>query len=82
MLAPPGHQGVVEAAEGAGLLVIGLSERWRTEGLGSVRSAIARRAPAPTLFVRRGVRAGMLTPTTTLTSFGWSAASEPFASRR
>ena len=30
-------------AEGAGLLVVGFSERWRHEGLGQVRAEIARR---------------------------------------
>ena len=44
---------IIEAAEGAGLLVVGLSDRWRDEGLGETRSEIAR-APAPVLFVRRG----------------------------
>jgi hypothetical protein len=39
-----------------------------------VRSAIARSAPAPTLFVRRGTRAGALAPRTDLTRFTWSAA--------
>ena len=52
------------ATEGAGLLVIGLSERWRDEGLGPVRSEIAKAAPAPILFVRRGTRPGALAPRT------------------
>ena len=50
------------ATEGAGLLVVGLSERWRDEGLGPVRAAIAKAAPAPILFVRRGTRPGALAP--------------------
>ena len=37
VVAEPGRAGVLEAAEGAGLLVIGLSERWRQEGLGPTR---------------------------------------------
>jgi Kef-type K+ transport system membrane component KefB len=74
VLVQPGRAGILEAAEGAGLLVVGLSERWRQEGLGPVRSAIARSAPAPTLFVRRGTRAGALAPRTDLTRFTWSAA--------
>ena len=39
--------GIVPATEGAGLLVVGLSERWKSEGLGPVRAAIAKAAPAP-----------------------------------
>jgi len=74
LLIEPGRAGVVRAAEGAGLLVVGLSERWRDEGLGPVRSEIARTAPAPTLFVRRGVRPGALAPRADLTRFAWSEA--------
>ena len=73
LLIEPGREGVVRAAEGAGLLVVGLSERWRQEGLGPVRSQIARTAPASTLFVRRGTRQGALAPRDSLTRFTWSA---------
>jgi hypothetical protein len=67
--------GLVRAAEGAGLLVIGLSERWRDEGLGPVRATIAKAAPAPILFVRRGSRPGALAPRTgDLEKFAWSRA--------
>ncbi len=75
VLADPGREGIVEAASSAGLLVIGLSERWRKEGLGETRRAIARSAPAPIVFVRRGERAGALTPSSEMTRFGWSSAS-------
>jgi len=75
VVAEPGRTGVLEAAEGAGLLVIGLSERWRQEGLGDVRSEIARSAPAATLFVRRGRRPGALAPQADVTQFGWSSVS-------
>jgi len=65
---------VIEAAAGAGLLVVGLSDRWREEGLGPTRSEIARAAPAPVLFVRRGTRPGALAPREDVTRFSWSAA--------
>jgi len=69
------NNGLLRATEGAGLLVIGLSERWRDEGLGPVRSAIAKAAPAPILFVRRGTRPGALAPRTgDLQKFAWSRA--------
>jgi Kef-type K+ transport system membrane component KefB len=74
LLVQPGREGVIRAAEGAGLLVVGLSERWREEGLGPVRAEIARAAPAPTLFVRRGARQGALAPREDLTHFTWSSA--------
>jgi nucleotide-binding universal stress UspA family protein len=74
LVAEAGREGVVDAAKGAGLLVIGLSERWREEGLGPTRSEIARAAPAPVLFVRRGTRPGALAPREDVTRFGWSTA--------
>jgi DNA-binding SARP family transcriptional activator len=72
MLASPGRRGIVAHAAGAGLLVIGLSDRWRQEGLGRVRAALAEAPPAPTVFVRRGTRPGGLAPAETRTRFGWS----------
>ncbi len=42
LVSEPG-EGILEAAAGAGLLVIGLSQRWQQEGLGPVRSEIASR---------------------------------------
>jgi Kef-type K+ transport system membrane component KefB len=73
VIAEPGGISVIEAAEDAGLLVIGLSERWREEGLGETRSEIARRAPSPIAFVRRGSRQGALAPSDDFTRFTWSS---------
>ena len=74
VLAGEGREGVVEAASRAGLLVIGLSDRWREEGLGPTRSEIAKAAPVPVLFVRRGTRPGALAPREEVTRFSWSSA--------
>jgi hypothetical protein len=74
VLVEPGEQGVLEASRDAGLLVVGLSERWRNEGIGDVRLAVAAGSPAPTLFVRRGVRPGGVAPDHTLTRFSWTLA--------
>ena len=74
VVAEGGREGVIEAAAGAGLLVVGLSDRWREEGLGPTRSEIARAAPAPVLFVRRGTRPGALAPREDVTRFSWSGA--------
>ena len=69
------NDGLLRATEGAGLLVIGLSERWRDEGLGPLRASVAKAAPAPILFVRRGTRSGALAPRTgDVTKFAWSRA--------
>ena len=57
----------------AGLLVVGLSHRWRQEGLGTMRRSLAVEGLAPTLFVRRGTRGGMLAPAETMTQLRWSS---------
>lgn len=72
LLGPPGREGIAELAARAGLLVVGLSERWRTEGLGEMRSLLAAKPPAPMVFVRRGLRPGGIAPPVTLTRFTWS----------
>ena len=72
VLAEPGHRSLVECSRDAGLLVVGLSDRWRQEGLGRVRSRLVEAPPAPTVLVRRGPRPGGLAPLETATRFGWS----------
>jgi hypothetical protein len=72
LLAQPGRESVAALAEAAGLLVVGLSDRWRTEGLGRIRSELAASPSAPTVFVRRGVRPGGLAPAESRTRFTWS----------
>ncbi|HZT44885.1 MAG TPA: AfsR/SARP family transcriptional regulator [Gaiellaceae bacterium] len=72
LLARRGRETLATLADGAGLLVVGLSERWRAEGLGRVRSELAASPPAPTVFVRRGVRPGGLAPAESRTRFTWS----------
>jgi Kef-type K+ transport system membrane component KefB len=72
-----GRDSIIGAAASAGLLVLGLSERWRREGLGPTRSAIAKAAPAPVLFVRRGQRPGLFAPKESATQFKWSMAGAP-----
>ncbi len=74
LVTEPGGPGILAAAQGAALLVVGLSDRWRDEGLGPTRSEIAKAAIAPVLFVRRGVRPGALAPRTDVTRFTWSSA--------
>jgi hypothetical protein len=76
VLVPAGEAGVLEAARDARLLVIGLSDRWRSEGIGSVRVAVAAGADVPTLFVRRGLRPSGVAPNETLTRFTWTLASQ------
>jgi DNA-binding SARP family transcriptional activator len=74
LLVRRGADGIIEAAQPAGLIVIGLSDRWRQEGLGEARLEVARRARPPTLLVRRGLRPGGIAPQQTMTRFTWSLA--------
>ena len=73
VLADPGPSGVVAAAGPSGAVVVGLSPRWRREGLGASRRALVA-AGAPTLIVYRGARPGGLAPRDRLTRFTWSLA--------
>jgi DNA-binding SARP family transcriptional activator len=80
VLVPPGEQGVLDASRDARLLVVGLSERWRSEGIGPVRLAVAAGSGVPTLFVRRGLRPGGVAPNNTLTRFTWTLGSHQIES--
>jgi DNA-binding SARP family transcriptional activator len=77
LLIPPGDEGVVEAAGDARVLVIGLSDRWRDEGIGTVRAAVAAAAQAPVLFVRSGARSRASAPSHTMTRFTWTQTARP-----
>ena len=68
----PGRSGVMALAEGAGLLVVGLSDRWRDEGLGPVRSAARRGAARADGAGPARARPGGMAPAETPTRFGWS----------
>jgi DNA-binding SARP family transcriptional activator len=71
-LAPGGAEGLLGAAAGAGLLVIGFSDTWRSDGLGATRAAAAHEASVPVVLVRKGLRPGGLAPGTSMTRFTWS----------
>lgn len=72
LLVEPGVAGLVGAARDAELVVAGLSDRWRRDGLGPVRSAVVADAGCPVLLVRRGLRPGGLAPPNSHTRFTWS----------
>jgi DNA-binding SARP family transcriptional activator len=72
VIVAPGAAGVLDRARGAGLIVVGVSTRYGTEGLGPTRETIVREAAVPVLAVRHGRRPGLLTPPERLTRFGWS----------
>jgi len=72
VLVSPETNAVIEAASGAGVIVVGLTERWKRTGLGTVRTALATRASAPTILVRRGTRPGGLASRGSETRFTWT----------
>jgi DNA-binding SARP family transcriptional activator len=71
LLVEPGPDQLAAAADAGAISVIGLSERWRKEGLGSARAALAA-SGRPTLLVRKGLRPGGIAPPQNLTRFTWS----------
>jgi hypothetical protein len=63
------HRTMGMYAQDARLLVMGLSDRWRTEGIGPVRLAVAAAVPVPILVVRHGLRPSGIAPHETFTRF-------------
>jgi DNA-binding SARP family transcriptional activator len=72
LLLPPTSAELVRAAAEAALVVLGLPERWRRDGLGPARLELARKAVPTTLLVRGGPRPGGLAPGDSRTRFTWS----------
>jgi DNA-binding SARP family transcriptional activator len=72
VLLAPVPEEVLAAADQASLVVVGLPERWRRDGLGVVRSTLVQDARPPALLVRRGLRPGGLAPRQSLTRFTWT----------
>jgi DNA-binding SARP family transcriptional activator/class 3 adenylate cyclase len=71
MLVPPGADAILAIAD-RGHIITGLSARFREEGIGDTRFRLARDAPGPVTFVRRGNRPGVLAPPEAITRFTWS----------
>jgi DNA-binding SARP family transcriptional activator len=72
LLVEPAEEALVEAVERASVLVVGVAQRWRNEGIGRVRRALVRDARPPVVLVHRGLRPGGLAPRETSTRFTWS----------
>jgi hypothetical protein len=72
LLVEPTPDALVQAAADAGVVVVGLTDRWRREGLGRSRTALAAATGRPTLLVRRGLRPGGLAPRESDTRFTWT----------
>jgi nucleotide-binding universal stress UspA family protein len=63
---------LVDAVEEATLVAVGVSPRWRREGIGAVRRTLVREARPPVVLVRAGPRPGGLAPRDARTRFSWS----------
>lgn len=72
VLAEPTTEALLAAVDSATLIVAGISERWKREGVGVVRRALVCDAPAPALLVHRGPRPSALAPRDSRTRFTWS----------
>jgi hypothetical protein len=73
-LVEPAPHALVEASRDAGLVVVGLTDRWRRDGVGRARTALASSPYHATLLVRRGLRPGGLAPRGSETRFTWTIA--------
>ena len=74
VLVEPTADALTEVTRAAGVVVVGLTERWRREGLGPVRSALAALSDRPTLLVHRGLRPSALAHARSATRFTWTIA--------
>ena len=73
-LVESGPEGLLSAAAGASAVVVGLSPRWRREGLGDARRALVAAPRCPVLVVHRGLRPSGIAPREATTRFTWSLA--------
>jgi hypothetical protein len=71
LLAPPSPDRLRRAVEPAGAVIVGVSESWRSTGIGDARRALLT-APARVVLVHRGPRPGGLAPTESRTRFSWT----------
>jgi DNA-binding SARP family transcriptional activator len=73
VLIDPTPSGLTEATAGAAAVVVGLSPRWRREGLGEARSSLVAAGGPPVLAVHRGPQPSGIAPREARTRFTWSA---------
>lgn len=72
VLVEGGTDALIDAASGASVVLLGLGETWRKQGVGELRTAAAARLDVPAVIVRRGLRPGGLSSPENLTRFNWS----------
>jgi DNA-binding SARP family transcriptional activator len=72
LLVEPTAEALVAATQDAALVIAGLTDRWRRDGIGHARTALAASPHHPTLLVRGGLRPGGLGPRSSETRFTWT----------
>ena len=72
LLAEASSESLVAAVEAASAVVVGISPRWRREGIGAARRALLGGSNVPVVLVHRGLRPGGLAPLESRTRFSWS----------
>ena len=72
LLVEPSDPALVAAVEPATVVVLGVSPRWRLDGIGVARRSLVGNAHPPTLLLHGGPRPGGLAPRESGTRFTWS----------
>jgi DNA-binding SARP family transcriptional activator len=72
VLVAPSDEALLANVADAAIVVVGIPERWKADGLGRVRTALVERSRPPVLLVRHGLRPGGLAPRQSLTRFTWT----------
>ncbi len=72
VLVEPSEFALVTAVGAASLVVVGISPRWRHEGLGTARHALVEDARPPVLLVHAGPRPSGIAPRESRSRFSWS----------
>jgi DNA-binding SARP family transcriptional activator len=72
MLVEPTPGALADGTSDAGIVVLGLTDRWRRDGLGRTRTMLATASNHATVLVRRGLRPGGLAPRGNETHFTWT----------
>jgi hypothetical protein len=72
VLADPDPAALLDAVADGAVVAVGVSPRWRVEGIGAARRELVRGAQPPVLLVHRGPRPGGLAPRESRTGFTWT----------
>jgi DNA-binding SARP family transcriptional activator len=72
LLVEPNEAALVSAVAPATIVVVGISSRWRVEGIGASRRLLIQRGAPPALLVHGGPKPSGLAPSESRTRFTWT----------